>query len=394
MRISHFVLGYFIDSVKSGWWADFFYPALDLLKTAPIIAIRGNHEICDRAGFGYFLFMSPLDYPPGIPAGSWCKEFESPFSVPFENEQFLIMDDSAITPYLSGVDHFTETILRPDGGFDVIFEQIPSDDSSETQFVGSIDTCPGPPGPDDGPIIPVVQSRFWDPNQSNETILAQVARYSREMEVLGNLSLSHATNFYAAHRPLFAVDCNDTWMVTLDWTMQESLGPNTLDRVSASINGHMHWLEVLSFYNDTLPKQIVVGHGGTKLIDNNVHQDALKGMWLRVGREQMYSGVIEKGITSSEGFGFGIMERDGSGDYKVIFKNLNQTSGDLYDVDFNLAIPKGPRVNIGALGTTSTTTATGGIQMVGTASSSATRYVPFPGWGLAAVSIIYFSCIR
>ena len=40
-----------------GWWADWFYPAMKLLQNAPIIPGRGNHEICTRGGFGYFLFM-------------------------------------------------------------------------------------------------------------------------------------------------------------------------------------------------------------------------------------------------------------------------------------------------------------------------------------------------
>jgi hypothetical protein len=29
-----------------GWWGDFFWPFLELLKAAPMIALRGNHEIC------------------------------------------------------------------------------------------------------------------------------------------------------------------------------------------------------------------------------------------------------------------------------------------------------------------------------------------------------------
>jgi hypothetical protein len=29
-----------------GWWSDFFYPTLNLLKKAPIIPLRGNHVIC------------------------------------------------------------------------------------------------------------------------------------------------------------------------------------------------------------------------------------------------------------------------------------------------------------------------------------------------------------
>ena len=44
-----------------GWWADFFYPAMSLFSAAPIIAARGNHEICSRGGYGYFLLLSPFE---------------------------------------------------------------------------------------------------------------------------------------------------------------------------------------------------------------------------------------------------------------------------------------------------------------------------------------------
>lgn len=29
-----------------GWWGDFFWPFMGLLNVAPLIALRGNHEIC------------------------------------------------------------------------------------------------------------------------------------------------------------------------------------------------------------------------------------------------------------------------------------------------------------------------------------------------------------
>jgi hypothetical protein len=41
------------------WRDDFFLPAGDLLTTAPWIFARGNHELCSRAGPGYFYFLDP-----------------------------------------------------------------------------------------------------------------------------------------------------------------------------------------------------------------------------------------------------------------------------------------------------------------------------------------------
>uniref|UniRef100_A0A7S4B6Q4 Calcineurin-like phosphoesterase domain-containing protein n=2 Tax=Chrysotila carterae TaxID=13221 RepID=A0A7S4B6Q4_CHRCT len=53
-----FVPGNWGDNIY-GWWADFFWPARDLLAAAPWIGIRGNHENCERAGHGWFLLISP-----------------------------------------------------------------------------------------------------------------------------------------------------------------------------------------------------------------------------------------------------------------------------------------------------------------------------------------------
>jgi predicted phosphodiesterase len=39
------------------WKADFFEPAKPLLEAAPWIMVRGNHELCRRAGEGWFRFL-------------------------------------------------------------------------------------------------------------------------------------------------------------------------------------------------------------------------------------------------------------------------------------------------------------------------------------------------
>jgi hypothetical protein len=41
------------------WRLDFFEPARDLLATAPFVFARGNHELCSRAGPGWFYFLDP-----------------------------------------------------------------------------------------------------------------------------------------------------------------------------------------------------------------------------------------------------------------------------------------------------------------------------------------------
>ncbi len=41
------------------WHDDLFKPAKTLMATAPFIVARGNHELCSRAGAGYFYFLDP-----------------------------------------------------------------------------------------------------------------------------------------------------------------------------------------------------------------------------------------------------------------------------------------------------------------------------------------------
>jgi hypothetical protein len=41
------------------WAADFFTPAKPLLRKAPWIVVRGNHENCERGGLGYALLLDP-----------------------------------------------------------------------------------------------------------------------------------------------------------------------------------------------------------------------------------------------------------------------------------------------------------------------------------------------
>ena len=74
------------------WQADFFTPAEALLAAAPWIATRGNHEICKRAGTGYFRFLDPNlalgDTPPA------CIDHAAPYTANIAGKSFIVMDSS------------------------------------------------------------------------------------------------------------------------------------------------------------------------------------------------------------------------------------------------------------------------------------------------------------
>jgi hypothetical protein len=47
------------------WEADLFAPAERLMRAAPWIVVRGNHESCHRAGQGWWRFLDPRPLAPG-----------------------------------------------------------------------------------------------------------------------------------------------------------------------------------------------------------------------------------------------------------------------------------------------------------------------------------------
>ena len=88
-----------IPDVWSAWREDFFVPATRLMKTAPWLFVRGNHELCSRAGPGWFYLLDPgsallggarnqEECPPQTPAGWQAGAW--PRAQPFDGQPFPI----------------------------------------------------------------------------------------------------------------------------------------------------------------------------------------------------------------------------------------------------------------------------------------------------------------
>jgi hypothetical protein len=69
------------------WDADFFAPAEPLLRAAPWVFVRGNHELCRRAGFGWFRFLDPRPIPEG-----GCQDFTEPYAASSGDRRFVVFD--------------------------------------------------------------------------------------------------------------------------------------------------------------------------------------------------------------------------------------------------------------------------------------------------------------
>ncbi|MGZ3657083.1 MAG: metallophosphoesterase [Bdellovibrionota bacterium] len=82
------------------WRQDFFAPGAPLLAAAPWIFIRGNHEVCKRAGHGWFLLLDPRPLPAA------CTDTSPAYRIPVEHHLLAVIDSSVdknIVPSLADV---------------------------------------------------------------------------------------------------------------------------------------------------------------------------------------------------------------------------------------------------------------------------------------------------
>jgi hypothetical protein len=70
------------------WRADFFAPAETLLRRAPWVLVRGNHEVCDRGGKGWSRTLDP--YPFDTAHG--CNAMGAPYVVTLGALRLGVMD--------------------------------------------------------------------------------------------------------------------------------------------------------------------------------------------------------------------------------------------------------------------------------------------------------------
>jgi hypothetical protein len=78
----------------ASWRADFFAPAAPLLRAAPWVFVRGNHEDCMRAGEGWFRFLDPR------PMAKGCEDYTEPYAVPIGDVRLLMLDSSLADDYM------------------------------------------------------------------------------------------------------------------------------------------------------------------------------------------------------------------------------------------------------------------------------------------------------
>jgi hypothetical protein len=82
------------------WYADFFTPAAPLLAAAPWVMVRGNHELCNRAGQGWYRYLDQNPYDAtGVktcndPANDNTGNYNDPWAVSIGDTRFVAFDSS------------------------------------------------------------------------------------------------------------------------------------------------------------------------------------------------------------------------------------------------------------------------------------------------------------
>jgi len=88
---------------SDAWDADVLLPSKPLFLAAPWVMVRGNHEVCNRAGQGWYRYLDPNPFDTtGVktcndPANDNVGNYNDPWAVSFGDTQFLVFDSSNTT---------------------------------------------------------------------------------------------------------------------------------------------------------------------------------------------------------------------------------------------------------------------------------------------------------
>lgn len=247
--------GYGWDS----WDADFFAPGAPMMKAAPLILARGNHESCTRAGQGWWRFLDPrpveLHHDCNDPAHDVTGDYSPPYAVDFGGgAQIVVMD------------------LSHAGG-----EPIAKDDPRFAQYTDSYDQ-----------VDALSKHARFTFTVDHYPFLAVAADESTHAIVAGNKALAST---FGARNPYIM--------------------PKGVDVL---LSGHVHLWEQVSF-RANFPSQFVAGFSGTQ--EDTVPLPAT----VPDGLEPVPGAVIDHFSSWIDGFGFMTLERTGAEKWRAEVHN-------------------------------------------------------------------------
>ncbi|MCH9646628.1 MAG: metallophosphoesterase [Deltaproteobacteria bacterium] len=200
------------------WQADFFKAAEPLLAAAPWVFVRGNHELCSRAGQGWFYFLdahSPLLNPyEAQPSCQAATALTQPYKLSFSNLDLVVLD--------------------------------------------SANACGGE-----------------DPESAAGTAY-EVSNFMRQLTTVNALvNGSQKPAWLVAHRPIWSLyQDSGSPPSTENTTLQAALAATPAKGLAAPIkmvlSGHMHQFFSLTFQEGNRPPQLVIGDSGVALSSNSL----------------------------------------------------------------------------------------------------------------------------
>lgn len=194
------------------WNHDFFTPAAPLLAAAPWVVVRGNHELCSRAGQGWFYFLDPhsplLDPYRQMPGCHAPTETTAPDRLVLGNLSLLVYDTA--------------------------------------------NACGGE-----------------DPESAAGTAY-EVRGYTRQLAQLGALlGPDSPATWLLGHRPIWSAEQFDGGAPTIEnATLQAAVAatPGGLpSAITMLLSGHMHEFFTMTFPEAERPPQLVIGNSGVAM---------------------------------------------------------------------------------------------------------------------------------
>jgi len=201
----------------SHWHNDFFQAADPLLKTAPWVFARGNHELCSRAGTGWFYLLDPNS--------SLLGDYQQQLHCPAASNP---TPNVLSAPYLINLKGLNVAVLDSANACDA---GLLNEDAYQNQLV--------------------LMNRLVAQTDHDDPTWVQ------------------------SHRPFWGVDkqddtgacgsdSNQYCMVTQ--TIQQVMDSEPLNQhVQLILSGHMHRFQLVDFKSGKHPDQFVVGNSGVKL---------------------------------------------------------------------------------------------------------------------------------
>lgn len=224
------------------WEADFLQPAAPLLAAAPWIAVRGNHEACNRAGAGWWMLLDPHRLQPSADCAKASEDFAGNHSNPYAVDlggraQIIVTDFAAI-----GEQHLKQAAL---------------------------------------------------------------SRYRTDAKIVRRLALPGYANFVTSHYPFYALTMRKNKLVagypSVDDAFDAGRSLPRLPHVTAMLAGHVHLLQYDA--RQGYPTQIVTGFSGTQeeAAEAPTGLDAISGLPLAAGLHDIASipgrfgfGILER----------------------------------------------------------------------------------------------------